>query len=327
MIHLIGGAGFIGSAVSRCLASSGRNYRVFDIASSGGQYVDVTSPISFKSMPPAELVINLAAEHKDNVFPLSRYEAVNVSGAVNVCNYCRRLNINKIIFISSVAVYGEAPNDADETADLRPVNPYGHSKLKAENIYRDWYDEAPATRSLVIVRPTVVFGEGNRGNVFNLFQQIASRRFLMIGPGTNKKSMAYVENVAAFLCFLTESMSGYSVYNYVDGPDLKMNELVSFCREILFGRPTTGPRLPAPIAIFAGYLFDIMAAVKGAPLAISSRRVIKFLRSSSFSSNSMQTGFVPTFSLTDGILQTLNYEFLSGNVTAANISKRDGGQV
>ena len=56
-------------------------------------------------------------------------------------------------------------------------------------------------RTLVIVRPTVVFGEYNRGNVYNLLKQIASRKFIIIGDGNNIKSMAYVQNVYDFLLF------------------------------------------------------------------------------------------------------------------------------
>ena len=65
----------------------------------------------------------------------------------------------------------------------------------------------------------MIFGEGNRGNVFNLLNQIASSKFLMIGRGENKKSMAYIENIVAFLetCILTDQK--YGVYNYVDTPD------------------------------------------------------------------------------------------------------------
>ena len=73
----------------------------------------------------------------------------------------------------------------------------------------------------------MIFGEGNRGNVFNLLSQIASGKFLMVGKGENKKSMAYIGNVVAFLetCIATEQK--YGVYNYIDTPDLTMNELVS----------------------------------------------------------------------------------------------------
>ena len=83
--------------------------------------------------------------------------------------------------------------------------------------------EDPKIRSLVIVRPTVVFGEGNRGNVYNLLRQIASRRFLMFGDGRNKKSMAYVENVAAFIEYSLSFKKGVHIYNYIDKPDFDMN--------------------------------------------------------------------------------------------------------
>ena len=58
--------------------------------------------------------------------------------------------------------------------------------------------QSKSGNSLIIVRPTVIFGEGNRGNVFNLFNQIASGKFVMVGKGENKKSMAYIGNVVAF---------------------------------------------------------------------------------------------------------------------------------
>ena len=57
---------------------------------------------------------------------------------------------------------------------------------------------AKGDKSLIIVRPTVIFGEGNRGNVFNLLNQIASGKFFMVGKGENKKSMAYIHNIVAF---------------------------------------------------------------------------------------------------------------------------------
>ena len=72
-------------------------------------------------------------------------------------------------------------------------------EIFSRTVYKDWQSEDPENRTLIIVRPTVIFGEGNRGNVYNLLNQVASRRFVMFGNGKNIKSMAYVENIAAFL--------------------------------------------------------------------------------------------------------------------------------
>jgi len=310
MIHIIGGAGFVGTRLAKVLEESGETYRIFDEALTGHQFVDVTDPESLTNLPSADVVINLAAEHRDDVSPWSLYDLVNVEGARNVCDYCRSTGINKIVFTSSVAVYGFAPEGTDETGSFNPFNDYGRTKMEAEAVYRAWQVEDPANRSLVIVRPTVIFGEQNRGNVYNLLRQIASGLFIMFGPGTNRKSMAYVQNVAEFLAFSTKFGPGAHVYNYVDQPDLDMNTLVTCCRSILFGKVGVGVRLPGRLGMFAGYCFDMLAALTGKKLPISSIRVKKFMATTTFTASLDATGFSPSTSLAEGIERTLRHEFL-----------------
>ena len=72
---------------------------------------------------------------------------------------------NKIIFTSSVAIYGFAPANTGEDGKPDYFNDYGRTKYLAEQVYKKWQAEDPENRTLVIVRPTVIFGEGNRGNV------------------------------------------------------------------------------------------------------------------------------------------------------------------
>lgn len=60
-----------------------------------------------------------------------------------------------------------------------------------------WYRTHPDW-NVNILRPTVIFGERNRGNVYNLLKQISGGKFLMVGKGNNRKSMAYVGNIVAF---------------------------------------------------------------------------------------------------------------------------------
>ena len=82
-----------------------------------------------------------------------------------------KFGVNDLIFTSSVAVFGLNKNNPDENFPVDPFNHYGKSKLKAENIIRDWYNKKPTKRSVTIIRPTVIFGERNRGNVFNLLNK------------------------------------------------------------------------------------------------------------------------------------------------------------
>ena len=233
-----------------------------------------------------------------------------------ICDFIQkfivRLN-NKIIFTSSEAIYGFAPADTDESGEPNYFNDYGRTKYLAEQVYKEWQAEDKDNRTLVIIRPTVIFGEGNRGNVYNLLNQIASGRFVMFGSGQNIKSMAYVENVAAFLEYSLSFKPGLHIYNYIDKPDFDMNTLVSEARKTLFGKNDVGLRLPAFLGMGIGYFADFVAKVTGKTLPVSSIRVTKFMGTTQFASSVSETGFAPPVCLEEGFARTLRYEFLEDN--------------
>jgi nucleoside-diphosphate-sugar epimerase len=314
-VYVLGGNGFLGSRFISRLNSTSVNYVVGDLFSnsSDDEIVDVENPASLGKMAGFDCIVNLAALHRDDILPLSRYDDVNVEGAINVCEAACKFGISRIIFTSSVAIFGFAPPDTDESGTPNFFNGYGRTKYLAEQVYKQWQSEDPDNRSLVIVRPTVIFGEGNRGNVYNLLNQIASRRFVMFGNGKNKKSMAYVENVAAFLEYSLSFKSGVHIYNYIDKPDFDMNNLVSEVRKTLFGKHNVGVRLPAFLGIAIGYFADLVSKLVGKTLPISRIRVKKFMSTTQFSSSAGEIGFVPPVSLEEGLARTLRYEFLEDN--------------
>jgi nucleoside-diphosphate-sugar epimerase len=214
------------------------------------------------------------------------------------------------VFTSSVAGYGFAEPGTDEAGAINPFNEYGRTKFKAEEKLRSW--QAKSKNSLIIIRSTVIFGEGNRGNVFNLLNQIASNKFLMLGKGENKKSMAYIGNVVAFLDVCIATDQKYGVYNYVDTPDLTMNDLVSKVRLKLLDKKDVGLRLPYFLGLVLGYIADFVSILVHKNLSISSIRVKKFASSTEFkSSKGDLDDFEVPYSLIDGISRTLDAEFIS----------------
>ena len=316
-IAIIGGAGFVGTRLVSRFAASAIGYSIFDIDQSklleNMIYLDVEDPESLDKIGGTTSIINLAAVHRDDVRPLSRYDDVNVQGAVNVCDAARKHGINNVVFTSSVAIYGFAPADTDESGEPNYFNDYGRTKYLAEQVYKEWQTEDPDNRTLVIVRPTVIFGEGNRGNVYNLLKQIAAGRFVMFGDGTNRKSMAYVENVVAFIEYSLSFEPGLHIYNYIDKPDFDMNTLISGARKTLFGKTNVGLRLPGFVGIALGYVADLAAMIIRKPLPVSSIRVKKFMGTTQFASSVSDTGFVPPVSLEEGLARTLRYEFMEDN--------------
>lgn len=319
-VDVIGGSGFIGTRLVRRLKRKSQfNLKIVDITSSKA-FSDLTILCDVRSVAQLResifeksVIVNLAAEHRDDIRPLSLYDEVNVEGAKNICTIAREKSVRTIIFTSTVAVYGFAPIGTDESGQIAPFNDYGRTKYEAEQIFKAWQSEAPNERTLVIIRPTVVFGEQNRGNVYNLLRQIASGKFVMVGRGENRKSMAYVENIAAFIEYCISFKPGIHIYNFIDKPDFTMNSLVEKVNRIL-GRPERIRfRLSFTVGFLIGKGFDLMATLTGKRFAISSIRVKKFCANSVYDTAIDKIGFVPPFSLEKALEQTVRYEFIESH--------------
>ena len=318
---IIGGSGFIGTRFCQRISSNPKmGFKIIDKVNSStfpSQTIisDIRHPIKLGVISEISALINLAAEHRDDVWPLSLYDEVNVEGARNVCDLAQVNGINKIVFTSSVAVYGFAPLGTNESGSISPFNDYGRTKWEAEQVYKQWQAEDPQKRTLVIVRPTVVFGERNRGNVFNLLRQIASGKFLMVGDGLNRKSMAYVENVAAFVEYSLDFKPGLYVYNYIDKPDFAMNALVAHVNNLLGRSSEIKFRLPFSFGLLIGSSFDLVAKITGRKFPISAIRVKKFCANSVYESAIESTGFIPPIPLMEAIEKTVRFEFIEDHKT------------
>ena len=320
-VGVIGGSGFIGNWLVEVLLNHKYDVRIIDKQPSRvhpelWREADVRDRESLlEACRCRDVLYNLAAEHRDNVRPVELYRTVNVDGALNTCFAAEALGIRKLIFTSTVAVYGFRAGEIDETAPMNPFNDYGRSELDAERAFIAW-SRRSADRSLTIVRPTVVFGPGNRGNVYVLLKHVASGRSIVIGDGRNKKSMAYVVNVADFLAHALEFGEGVHIYNYVDKPDHDMNELVALAIETL-GRGRA-LRVPYGVAIAAGTACDLIARLTRRQLSISSVRVRKYASSTQFAADRvLDTGFRPRYSLREALVDTIRQEFLRASPHAA----------
>lgn len=315
-IALIGASGFVGSRLIEFLDKS-----IFDILN-----IDKKDSLFYPEMTVIanvldkdkliyllkniDLVVLLAAEHRDDVSPVSLYYDVNVGGMKNTLEAMAENGVKRIIFTSSVAIYGLNKSNPNEMHPSDPFNHYGKSKWEAELVLQNWYN-SHSDWNINILRPTVIFGERNRGNVYNLLRQISSGKFLMVGNGNNKKSMAYVGNIVAFIDFLIKNKKeGYNVYNYIDKPDFTMNELVNHVSKVL-DKHIPASHYPLWIGMLGGYCFDVLAFITRRKLTISSVRIKKFCATTQFDATKVQKeGFKSPYTLAEGLARTLEFEFI-----------------
>jgi len=315
-ILVTGGSGFIGTNLVTDLLDKGHNVIIYDKQKSE-TYPELCIAADIRdrdklarSMEGIDAVYHLAAEHKDDVQPVSLYYDVNVGGSENIVYALEKNGVNQLIFTSTVAVYGLNSGMPNEDSPVNPFNDYGKSKYKAETIFNHWGD-ADHAHCLVTVRPTVIFGEKNRGNVYNLLHQLSSGKFIKVGKGNNRKSMAYVLNLTNFLTALLNSEPGQFVYNYADKPDLSMNELIEIFHNTLGQNHKNNFRIPYAIGLLGGYGYDALAKITGKTFPISSIRIKKFCADTVINTDKLQkTGFVPSYTIAEGLTRMIKSEFL-----------------
>ncbi len=306
-IAITGGAGFIGHILAEQLSAQGHEIVLADTAASPS--VDIMDRDALiRACAGCAAIYHLAAVHRDDIFPRSLYYDVNRGGTANVISAADANGIERIIFTSSFALYGLNTGMPDEASKPSPFNDYGQSKWEAEKLLEAWAAQKN-TRACTIVRPVVVFGEGNRGNVHTLIAQIVSGKFVMIGDGANRKSMAYVGNVAGFLAHALHQPAGLHVYNYADKPDFSMRALTDVIYAKL-NRPKPAMALPYALGLSAGYAFDALARLSGRRFPISSVRVRKFCADTTCAAEKFRTtGFTPRYTLAEGIERMIESDF------------------
>jgi GlcNAc-P-P-Und epimerase len=314
-ILITGGSGFVGARLASRLKADGHTVSVFDtrpseVCPDTSIVGDLRNPGDCRrAVQGQELVFHLAALYRDDVRPRELYQQVNVDGTRNLANAAAESDVRNIIFTSSFSVYGLDDAGKSEEGAMAPVNEYGRTKMEGERILLDW-QAAGDGRRIVMVRPSVIFGEGNRGNVWTLLNEIHHGRFVMIGAGRNRKSMAYVGNMAEFLRFLiTAEVGPVAVFNYADKPDMDVNQIVTVAASAL-GRSLRRLPLPGSVAMLMGYAGDLAGLLARRVLTLNSERIRKFLADTSLPTDRVKaTGFVAPYDLREAFVQTIRSEF------------------
>lgn len=317
-ITMIGASGFVGTRLIDLLKQDAEKYNLKNVDLLPSHFFNDITVIGDvreqaqmdEQLKGTDVVVLLAAQHRDDVTPTSLYYDTNVGGMKVTLNAMEKNGVKRLVFFSSVAVYGLNKKNPNEEHPADPFNHYGKSKWQAEVVLQEW-NKTHADWNIDIIRPTVIFGERNRGNVYNLLKQISSGKFLMVGKGDNVKSMAYVGNIVAFVKFMIDNVTtGYNVFNYIDKPDTNMNDLVSLVEKVL-NKNIPSTHFPYWMGMMGGYCFDILAKITGKKYTVSSVRVKKFCAVTQFdSTKAMSSGFVPPYTLQEGISRTLEFEFV-----------------
>lgn len=249
----------------------------------GVEYVrlDVREPIAFDFTPtPNDIIFNLAAVHRTPGHPDYAYFETNIKGAENVTAFAEKYGIKKILFTSSIAPYGAAEELKKETTLPTPNTPYGISKLVAEKIHMIWQakdegDNSGNHRELTIVRPGIVYGKGEHGNMTRLYKGQKGHYFVYTGRKDTIKACIYVKELCRFFAYrmIENDFPGVDLYNCTFEPAYNIQQICETMQK------ATGLKRHIPL-IPGGLLMTVATIVGplvGKKLGIHPARVKKLM--------------------------------------------------
>jgi nucleoside-diphosphate-sugar epimerase len=276
---------------------------------------DVREPIHTTVDGHFDLVFNLAAVHRTPGHAAAEYYDTNIAGAVNCVAYCERNSIDTLFFTSSISVYGPSEEALDEESPPCPVTAYGHSKRLAEEIHCAWLAR-DRPRRLRIVRPAVVFGEGEDGNYTRLAKLLQRGSFLYPGRKDTMKSGGYVKELVHSMIFALQRPEPVYLYNFTDRHCPTIEEICTVFHEEGGARRPLGV-VPLPVVRAAATVCEALNAV-GLKNPISKARVDKLVHSTHILPNRLiKDGYQYNYDLSTSIR-----DWIAGDVTLRPLRAR-----
>lgn len=210
-ILITGAGGWLGSELTERLLEEGNYIRAFVLSSSKKlsglkeKYGDLLEVVEGdicnkndvgKCLEGIEQVYHLAA--KVHSLPKSEEEEqeffkINTEASEQLFELCLEHKVKRVIFYSSVSVYGESEEIIDVNSPKNPVTAYAKSKLMAEEIGLKLFKEKGLP--LTIIEPVTVYGGDDVGN-FEKLKRLVSKGFVpRFGDGENKKTVIYYKDL------------------------------------------------------------------------------------------------------------------------------------
>ena len=223
-------------------------------------------------------------------------DAVNFRGTENVLKACKEHNIGRLIFTSTVGVYGdvkEFPIDEDTPAD--PATEYARSKYKAESLIRG-QEEVPYT----VLRPAPVYGPKSRQFAY-LIEKINAGKLSIIGSGENKNHMVNSKNLAHAL-LLAQKKKGENETFVIADPETKTaKEIYEVLVHLL------GIEQKKPVPYWKAYVYAVYNELRGKELNRNYLKTITQHREYSIRKAEEVLGYKPKVTLEQGMHELVEW--------------------
>ena len=260
-----------------------------------------------------DTVIHLAGRshilHETISNPEAAFIKVNTKGTINLVKQSLKAGVKHFIFVSSIhAMAAESDNILNENSPCHPDSPYGGSKLQAEQALINLAKDSNMTWT--ILRPTLVYGPGNRANMERLMKLIKRGLPLPFGAIKNRRSFVFVGNlVAAVITCLDHPNAANKIFLISDNQAVSTPQLIRLIAQQI-QQPCQLLPVPTILLRFLGYLGDSLEFITGKTLPFNTYNIDRLLGSLAVDSRYIQKtlNWQPPFTLEQGLAQTIQPE-------------------
>lgn len=301
-ILVTGASGFLGSSLIKELCRSGYQVRgVFHNSARCPSFSPEVEAVSADIRDAEQIqeiaegsdaIVHLAAKvHAiDDPGAEQDYDVINVEGTRHILNAAVRSGIKRIVFASSVKVFGEeASGRVDETQASHPLTAYSRSKWRAEQLVSEYARRHGLTA--VSLRLPMVYGPTKKGNLYRMIEAIDHGRFPVLPRLSAVRSLLHVGNFvqAVLLCLRTPGFQR-AAYIVADAEPYCVTDLYDWLRAGLGKAP---PRWRMPLWMLkSGARFgDLLQFLSGRPVPLTTQQLTKLIGCASYSSAAITREF------------------------------------
>lgn len=243
-ILITGVHGFVGSNLVESLKRDNEIYGLDIVFPDMDGVVRTFSWDELGKLPEIDAIIHLAGKAHDtkNKAAADEYFKVNTGLTQRIFDFFIASGAKKFVFFSTAkAAADRVEGVLTEDVLPSPVGPYGESKIKAEKYILA--QPVPAEKQVYILRPCMIHGPGNKGNLNLLYEVVSKGIPWPLGAFENRRTFTSIENVCfAVNGLLTKDVES-GIYNMGDDEPLSTNELVEIICQVLGKKPNVW-RLP-----------------------------------------------------------------------------------
>lgn len=307
-----GATGFIGHNLCDSLLNKGVKLHVLGRREPGidseFHYWNLLEPLRETSLAGIDTVFHLAGKAhalSETQQDENEYFQINTEATEKLLEAAKNEGVRTFVYFSSVKAVGDIDGVMDESVSMEADTPYGRSKMASERLVL----EGGFVPHPVVIRPSMVYGNTEKGNLPKMIRAIRSGRFPPLPEVSNKRSMVHVDDLVQAAILAAEcAVTAGQIYIVTDGNSYSTRQMYEWICKALH-KPVPAWHLPLLVLKLMAKVGDLIGSFRGQRFLFDSDALEKLTGNACYSSKKIhdELGFEPHHNLRESLPEIISY--------------------